>query len=863
MFMLNIMAKRALHLLLSLVGSILVGINIPWSFVFSHAIPGGGDNPAHPVLMQSIGDAFFKHFSIIHYSFDFWAGFEAFQFYFPLPYLSGAALSYVFHSHVAYKLITIFGPLFLPFSFYWMFHMIGLSRTSSLIGSLVSIPFLYTEAHVMWGGNIFSDLAGMIGNSWAFVFFPIALGSLIKSRRTGTFSYLSVFACMAACLSHFYALLMLVVAYCVFVLQDVLIWAKTKKIPTSRFYAYATGFVFVGLLTWWLLPLIAYRSQWSAEFGGDWNIDLLTTFTLPEKIAFGISVFVSIVYLIHKKFKDEAVGFFVFFSGLYTAMFFLNDIFNTSAFLNARIWPTVFFSLYVFIPMAVEGIKNSFSMPIYALFLPALWFTIPNSVSLNKATHWMKWNFVDATNTRGWPEMLQVIDLLNRQPSSRVSYESADTVNGTMGTVRMPEILPYLTKHEILLGGIVNSAPFSGIGYYHQCLMSNECAGWPNGSIMPEKDLDRSVIMMKKLGAQYHLAFREENMEFFKSNPQFEALFHGKFVGLYKLKEDSPSVEVFDSALPVLCSTRSHIALVNLPRWDSLNETGIVFKRDCKHEDLSSPQVLKPIQFVNYLIREWNSPNRVIDRGWKERQHRRMNTFLFAWRHPFDPDYSLGEGLEFFIADRGFDPDVQVVNNQRAGSELGIPLLRSTEGLGNILLQGRGYDVFYGTQQIKLGELTPVEFKKTQVGEFEAPFAWLIVKDNKTDKWPYLEIDENSDPEVRSGLPGPSDIVFPKAITSQCHATVEKSFHTLKLKTNCPGKPHLIKYTYYPKWKSNVPIELSSFGFMSLTPIGEETILRHESLPIDKLSFGITLLTGFGLLAYFVRSRLNSKRLHS
>src|SRR5262245_3602130 len=71
---------------LALLGSVVLALYVPWNLVFLDSIPGGGDNPSHPVLMQMIGDALFHHASVVHYAYGFWAGFEAFQFYFPLPY---------------------------------------------------------------------------------------------------------------------------------------------------------------------------------------------------------------------------------------------------------------------------------------------------------------------------------------------------------------------------------------------------------------------------------------------------------------------------------------------------------------------------------------------------------------------------------------------------------------------------------------------------------------------------------------------------------------------------------------------------------------------------------------------------------
>ena len=76
-----------------------------------------------------------------------------------------------------------------------------------------------------------------------------------------------------------------------------------------------------------------------------------------------------------------------------------------------------------------------------------------------------------------------------------------------------------------------------------------------------------------------------------------------------------------------------------------------------------------------------------------------------------------------------------------------------------------------------------------------------------------------------------------------------KYFHILKLVTDCPGKPHIIKYNYYPKWKAEVPVFPATNGFMSLTPISKVTILQHKDNPIEKLP---VLLFFWAFLATFV-----------
>jgi hypothetical protein len=120
-----------------------------------------------------------------------------------------------------------------------------------------------------------------------------------------------------------------------------------------------------------------------------------------------------------------------------------------------------------------------------------------------------------------------------------------------------------------------------------------------------------------------------------------------------------------------------------------------------------------------------------------------------------------------------------------------------------------------------------------------------------------------SDPLLRTGLPGSADIPFPGRITDTCRATVDRAFHRLVLRTTCIGKPHLIKYAYYPKWRSSVDVGLGTNGFMVLTPTTGTTVLDHRAGAADWCGGILTLATAAVLAGCYRRSRGNSTSRHA
>ncbi len=831
---------------LSLIPAALIGIFVPWSSVLSTSIPSGGDNPAHPVLMKFIGEAFFGHGKFVHYNPAFWGGFEAFQFYFPFPYWLAAALSYVMPANVAFKLVTLLPILLLPCSFYWAARSLSLSIPARVVAGLLAIPFLFTEAHVMWGGNVFSALAGMIGNAWGFVFFVLAFGQLMAAGESRRFSLWAMLFSVLAALSHFYMLLMLVMLYGVFFLQDIVDYTRTRGelLEVFRWKIYLTGAATAGVMAWWAFPLLAYR-KYSSELGGDWNIVFLDTFSLAEKIFFASSVLTLIGFLALKKIdlriRRQTYWALLLFLGGYVAFFFFNDVFGTTAFLKNRLWPSIYFAAYFAGVLAVDLWYKKLPLPLFAAGFGLLWFLIPPDQSFANAKSWMSWNYSGLQAKPGWKDLEKALEILRHEPRSRVSYESADEANGTIGSVRTPELIPYLTHHELMLGGIVNSATYAGIGYMMHCLTSESCAGWPPGSIMPEKDPDRAVDLMRALGMRYHFSFHRKPRAIYLQHPAFETLYSGEYLALHKLREPVRMAEAYDGDVPRLCSKRALIAILNLPRWDAWRNTAFTFDRTCEETPEQAASLL------NSLSTEWQTGKRMADMGWSTRKDRvsnSLNLFLFSHRRAFDPDYSIRRQLEFFIADRGFDPQIFSTNTEEGYSEVAVPLLRSQPGVTHLTINGRGYKPFFEGRELKLNAISTFEIKPGSYFDKTAPFQWLIFKPDPADKHRYLEL-STTDVLLKSHLPldptKTKPLLPPTQISDQCNPEIETSFHEIILKTKCPGKPHLVKYSYFPKWKADgVEIHEGTNGFMVLTPKDPLTRIVHRYGWIDWLGIAVS-----------------------
>ena len=154
----------------------------PW-LIFSATTPTGGDMGAHVFGPAYLRDNLLPVGRVLGWSNDWFAGFPAFYFYFPLPSLTIVALDVFLPYGVAFKIVTVLGLLALPPSIYFHARAMTLGRHVSLIAAGTAAVFAFLESYSIYGGNIASTLAGEFSYSWSFSLALVYLGLLMKAVR--------------------------------------------------------------------------------------------------------------------------------------------------------------------------------------------------------------------------------------------------------------------------------------------------------------------------------------------------------------------------------------------------------------------------------------------------------------------------------------------------------------------------------------------------------------------------------------------------------------------------------------------------------------------------------------------------------
>lgn len=153
------------------------------------SLTAGGDMGAHVWLPSYVKEHLLPHGRVTGWTPDWYAGFPALTFYFPLPALLIVGLSYLMPYAIAFKLVTVSGVVSMPIAGWAFGRLAKLPFPVPACLAAAIVPFLFDTGYTILGGNIASTLAGefsfSIGLSMAIVFLGLVAGGLDSNKRRG------------------------------------------------------------------------------------------------------------------------------------------------------------------------------------------------------------------------------------------------------------------------------------------------------------------------------------------------------------------------------------------------------------------------------------------------------------------------------------------------------------------------------------------------------------------------------------------------------------------------------------------------------------------------------------------------------
>lgn len=501
----------------------------------------GGDMGAHVWFPAYLRDHLLPHARIAGWAPDWYAGFPAGQFYFPLPALLVVALDVVAPYDVAFKLVTALGPVLVPAGAYVFGRGLRMPRPAPCLLAVASVAFLFFKGdpgtgeaarailfnqHIM-GGTLTSNLAGEFSFTLALAFALAFLGVLAVALRDGRARAPAAALLAAVVLSHLVVAIFAVVGALV-------VWVAHRPRRTVG-RAAAIGGVAALLTAVWTLPLLAtfsYTVSMNYEKIRDYRAYLLPSYFWPAYVLGGVALGVAVA----RRRKATAVTAVI--TAIFGAVFV---VWPQSHAWNLRFLPFWYLGLYLLAAVGaaevlrgvsaavagaatagVDGVGRQPGRRAVAAGLAAvLAGAVLYGVHANRGylPFWVNWNYSGYQDTTGtkpkpWAEYHDLMTTMEALPPGRALWEGGGAIDA-YGTSLALELLPHFTGGRIdSMEGLYFES--SATTPYH--FLAAATLEGPGNASNPVRglhyrslsDFGLGVRYLQLLGVRYYLAHSDE-----------------------------------------------------------------------------------------------------------------------------------------------------------------------------------------------------------------------------------------------------------------------------------------------------------------------------------------------------------------
>jgi hypothetical protein len=549
--------------------------------------PAGGDMGAHVWGPAYLRDHLLPQGRITGWTPDWYAGFPALHFYFPLPSLLIVALDLVLPYGVAFKVVSVLGLLTLPAAAATLGRHLRLPFPTPAVLAAATVPFVFDRFHTIWGGNAAATLAGEFAFSISLSLALFFLAALARALETGRGRALAgvLFAATAIC--H-----LLPAAFAVFA---ALVLLLSRRPDRARWgIVIVAGLVGAALASFWFAPFIFRHAQgYSNDMGWERTytyVENLLPFLRTDdsatpamtrhlKVVFPLAALGVVVGLVRRR-RGVAV-----LTAIALACALAFRLVPEGAIWNARFLPFWYLSAYLLagvgvaelslllrdlfdrlepapvfdpddpVPLPIPDRVGPGPAPVIAAVgsllcvivltgIPLGLFKegrldLPGSASLPfiRATSqdesfipaWARWNYSGYERKDAYPEFRELVatmaEIGRTEGCGRAMWEYEPELN-RFGTPMAPMLLPYFT--DGCIGSMEGLFFESSATVPYHFLNQSELSRTPSRAMrdLPYRDLDvaAGVEHLQLLGVRYYLAISPDAQAQAAAHPDLDLL---------------------------------------------------------------------------------------------------------------------------------------------------------------------------------------------------------------------------------------------------------------------------------------------------------------------------------------------------
>ena len=312
------------------------------SQIFKSTTPAGGDMGAHVWLPDYVKRALLPHLSLTGWTPDWYNGFPALTYYFPLPIVAIALVSYVIPYDIAFKLISALGLLAMPVAAWALGRLARMRFPMPAILAAAILPFIFSREFTIFGGNIASTMAGEFCFSISLSFGLLFLGLVARGLQDGRHRA-SASVILACCgLSHILPLFFVLAGAVVMMLMSL---ATTRDWRRLRWGVpvLVTGGL---LIAFWALPFV-WRLPYATNMGYEKYTHYLYYLTHKDDVLIALAVAGFLLACV----RSNRIGIWLGLMAAGSAVAF--RFMPASRLWNARVLPFWFLCLYLLVGILV------------------------------------------------------------------------------------------------------------------------------------------------------------------------------------------------------------------------------------------------------------------------------------------------------------------------------------------------------------------------------------------------------------------------------------------------------------------------------------------------------------------------------
>ena len=509
--------------------ALLVSYFVPFNLVFLNTIIAGGDTPSHYQTALFLKEVLLPQLKISGWSHGNFCGYPVLQHYFPLPFIIIVFLSYVIPLEIAFKIIFILPLFLLPYAVYFLCIRLVSNKYLALMGSVASLAFIFNDGNVMWGGNVYSLLAGEFCCSISFCLMLIYFGELHKTiTETQNPKSPAIFLALTG-LSHFYPFIFAVISSSFYLLQP-------KNVLKNLKILLHVGIISFFLMGFWVIPLLAnldlvtpLRHQWYFD-----NLkDFLSQFSPKIITPFFIFSIVSFFFIFLKKHKNIEL-YLTYYFALIGILLYLNAYRFWQSDVRFLPFTQLALAISTFIALSAISSIKKIEKPLSIIVITLITIWILN-YSQN-VYDWISYSLKGMEHKPKYEDFMNVMKKIKGGLNDpRIVYEHNPT-NELVGTVRGFELIPMFTNRGTLEGLYMQPSPSGPYVFYIQSLLTRfPSCPFPEYTYA-RMDPERSIKYLRLFNVDTIIAVSDElKLRLFYSQ-NFTHLEEMGIFDLYKIK---------------------------------------------------------------------------------------------------------------------------------------------------------------------------------------------------------------------------------------------------------------------------------------------------------------------------------------